>query len=126
MRRITVLFIENNDVVLKVVKKTLELEGWRVELYEDGAAALRELEGEGQYELIITESDLLGTSGLELIRRTRALPHRRDTPIIMFSSGPYRADALGAGADEFLKKPEGIYALGKAAAHLLATPRRRA
>lgn len=64
--------VEDNDVMLKVVRKILELEGWRVEVYEDGGATLRELEGGGQYDLIITENDLPGASGLELIRRTHA------------------------------------------------------
>lgn len=122
MRPVTILLVEVSDVVHRVVKKTLELEGWRVEVYEDGVAALRELEGEAQYDLIITENDLPGASGLDLIRRSRTLAHRRDTPIIMFSSGPHRAEALRAGADEFLRKPEGIHAMGKTVALLLTTP----
>jgi len=64
--------VEDNDVVLRVVKKTLELEGWRVEVCEDGDAALRGLEGDGQYDLIIADDDLPGASGLELIRRAHA------------------------------------------------------
>ena len=126
MRPVTILFVEDNDVALKVVKATLELEGWRVEVHEDGVAALRGLEGEERYDLIITDDDLPGASGLELIRRARALPHRRRTPIIMFSSGPHRAEALRAGADEFLMKPEGIYAVGETVALLLAESERRA
>ena len=126
VRPITILLVENNDVVSRIVKKTLELEGWRVEVREDGGSALRELEGEGQYDLIITENELPGANGLELIRRTRLLPRHRQTPIIMFSSGPHRAVALSTGADMFLNKPEGIYAVGKAVAHLLATPREHA
>ena len=120
----TILFIEDNDVVLRVVKKTLELEGWRVEVYEDGTAAMHALEGEGQYDLIIADDALPGASGIELIRHARTLPHRRRTPIIMFSSGANRAEALDAGADEFLKKPEGIYEVGKTVAHLLDGPGR--
>ena len=126
MRPVTILFVEDNDVVLRVVKETLELEGWRVEVYEDGTAALRALEGEGQYDLIIADDDLPGARGLELIRRARTLPHRRRTPIIMFSSGPHRAEALRAGADEFLTKPEGIYAVGETVALLLAKSERHA
>lgn len=126
MRSVTILFVEDNEVVLKVVKATLELEGWRVEVYEDGVAALRELVGEEQYDLIITDDDLPGASGLELIRRARALPHRRRTPIIMFSSGPHRAEALRAGADEFLKKPEGIYEVSKTVTRLLDASERHA
>ena len=72
MRPITILFVEDNDVVLRVVKKTLELEGWRVEVYEDGDAAMRGLEGEGQYDLIIADDDLPGASGLEVIRRAQS------------------------------------------------------
>jgi CheY-like chemotaxis protein len=124
VRPVTVLLFEDNDVALSVVKRTLELEGWRVECGRDGDAAMRELEGEGQYDLIITENELPRASGLELIQRTRTLPHRRDTPIIMFSSGPYRADALRAGANEFLKKPEGIYEVREAVALLLGGPGR--
>jgi CheY-like chemotaxis protein len=71
-RPFTILFIEDNDVVLRVVKKTLELEGWRVEICEDGGAALRGLEGEGRYDLIIADDDLPGASGLGLIRRAHA------------------------------------------------------
>jgi two-component system chemotaxis response regulator CheY len=119
VRPVTILFVEDNDVVLRVVKKTLELEGWRVEVYEDGGAALRGLEGEEEYDLIIADDDLPGASGLELIRRARTLPHRRETPIIMFSSYPNRDESLGAGADEFLRKPEGIYAVRETVALLL-------
>jgi two-component system chemotaxis response regulator CheY len=115
----TILLVEDSDVVLRVVKKTLELEGWRVEVYEDGDQALRGLEGEERYDLIIADDDLPGVSGLELIRRARTLTHRRETPIIMFSSGPHRGEALGAGADEFLQKLEGIYAVRETVALLL-------
>ena len=126
MLPVTILFVEDNEVVLKVVKATLELEGWRVEVYEDGVAALRALDGEGQYDLIIADDDLPGARGLELIRRARTLPHRRHTPIIMFSSCPTREEALGAGADEFLQKPEGIYEVRETVALLLGGQGRRA
>lgn len=106
-------------MVLRVVKKTLELEGWRVEVCAYGDAALRGIEGDERYDLVITGDDVPGACGLELILRARSLPHRRHTPIIAFSSGPQRAEALGAGADEFLKKPEGIYAVRETVALLL-------
>lgn len=103
-----------------------KLEGWRVEVYQDGDAALRGLEGEGQYDLIIADDDLPGARGIELIRRARTLPHRRETPIIMFSSYANRDEALGAGADEFLQKPEGIYAVRETVALLLGEQWRHA
>lgn len=119
VRPVTIFFAEDDDIVVRVVKKTLEVEGWRVEVCEDGDEALRRVEGEEQFDLIITENDLPGSGGLELIWRARALPHRRHTPIIMFSSCPRRSEALGAGADAFLLKPEGINAVGETVALLL-------
>lgn len=109
-------------MVLRVVKKTLELEGWRVEGRAYGGAALRGLEGEERYDLVIAGDGVPGACGLKLIRRARALPHRRHTPIIAFTSGPLRAEALDAGADEFLKKPEGVHAVRETVALLLGSP----
>ncbi len=122
MRPAAVLVVEDDDVALRVVKRTLELEGWCVECRRDGRAAMRQLEGGGQYDLVITENELPGASGIELTRRARTLPHRRRTPIIMFSSGPHGEEALGAGANEFLKKPEGVYAVRETVTLLLTTP----
>lgn len=119
MPHATILLVEDNDVVLTVVKKMLELEGCGVEVCGDGDAALRGLESHAQYDLIITENDLPGASGLELIRSARTLTHRRHTPIIMFSSGPHREESRRAGANEFLNKPEGIYTVGETVALLL-------
>ena len=107
----TALIVEDNELVLRMVKDTLELEGWRVDSCEEGSKALRLIRSGKHYDLIITDNDLPDVSGLDLIRHARRLDHRRDTPIIMFSASPYEAEARGAGADVFLKKPEGVYAL---------------
>ena len=58
-----------------------------------------------------------GISGLALIERARQLPHRRQTPIIVFSASPLEREALAAGADAFLRKPEDVV-------HLVATVER--
>ena len=55
MRPITILCVEDDQTVLHAVKGTLELEGWRVEAYKDGAAALAKIESSEHYDLILIE-----------------------------------------------------------------------
>lgn len=62
---------------------------------------------------------LPGIDGRELIQRTRQLPHRKRTPIVMFSAGEYELEALEAGADVYLRKPEDVYAIVATIAQLL-------
>lgn len=114
-----ILIIEDNRLVLRAVKETLELEGWRVCCCEDGRQALSLIESDVRYDLIITDNDLPGVSGLDIIRHARLLDRHRNTPIIMLSASPYEAEARRAGADAFLKKPEGINVLVGTAAQLL-------
>jgi two-component system chemotaxis response regulator CheY len=81
--------------------------------------ALHLIESGRHYDLIITDNDLPGATGLDLIRQVRERDHQRRTPIIMLSASPYEAEARSAGADVFLKKPKDIYVLVETAARLL-------
>lgn len=116
----TILIVEDNKMVLSVVRETLELEGWRVDAWEDGCAALRILESSKHYDLLLLDNDLPGVSGLRLIQHARQLLHRRQTPIIMLSAGLHQAEARLAGADAFLRKPEDISAIVERVTLLLA------
>ncbi|HYY93003.1 MAG TPA: response regulator, partial [Pyrinomonadaceae bacterium] len=110
-RVVTILFVEDNRVVADAIRDTLELEGWRVEACFDGASALRKVEGEDHFDLLLLDEDLPGVSGLELTNRARGLPHREATPIIIFSATNRETAAREAGADAFLRKPQDILAL---------------
>jgi DNA-binding response OmpR family regulator len=102
---LTILYVEDHNVVAQAVKETLELEGWRVALCSDGAVAVRWLASDAGYDLLMFDNHLPNVNGLELIRYARLLPHRRGTPIIMLSASECARDARLAGADEFLMKP---------------------
>jgi CheY-like chemotaxis protein/tetratricopeptide (TPR) repeat protein len=110
-RVVTILFVEDNRVVADAIRDTLELEGWRVEPCFDGGSALKKVEGEEHYDLLLLDEDLPGVSGLELTNLARGLPHRRATPIIIFSATNRETAARDAGADAFLRKPQDILAL---------------
>ena len=116
---LTILYVEDNHVVADTVRDTLGCEGWRVELCADGSEALSLIEGGTHYDLLLLDNELPGVSGLELARRARQLPHRRATPIIIISGGDAEAQARGAGADAFLRKPQDVGLLVETIARLL-------
>lgn len=108
MQHTRILYAEDYDLVLFTVKQLLELESWQVDICRDGSAALKKLESDEHYDLIILDAQLPGESGLSLVQRARRMAHRRRIPIIMFTGSLQHDDALAAGADAFLKKPTGL------------------
>ena len=119
-RLVRILHVEDDTLVADVVKEALRDEGWRVSTYTDGAAALKEIEGETHYDLMIIDNRLPGVSGLELLTRARLLPHRQQVPIVMLSATDEWREARRAGASAFLRKPEDMHALAETIARLLA------
>lgn len=121
MQPTMILLVEDNLMVRNVVRDTLSLEGWQVDACENGITALRKIESGQCYDLIITDNDLPGMNGIELIRRARDLPQFRLTPIIMLSASHYQSEAIRAGANVFLSKPEDMKALVETISRLLST-----
>lgn len=119
-RRYSILYAEQAPLVADAVRETLEAEGWRVEVCASGDEALRRLQGDGRFDLLILDFRLPGLDGLELARRARALPRGVRTPIIMFTDSEVERDARRAGVDAYLRKPRGVYSLASTAAGLLA------
>lgn len=110
---ISILHVKDNKLVADLVRKTREREGWSVETCEDGNSALEKISGPAEYDLILLDNNSPGIRGLELLRRARMIAHRREIPIVMFSFAQINEAAMLAGANEFLRKPQDIGALGE-------------
>lgn len=119
-RVVSVLHVEDDALVADAVNMTLSGEGWSVETCANGVAALERLKSGARYDVLIFDNRLPDTSGLELIRRTRVLAHRQQTPIIMLSGDEVEIQARRAGANAFLRKPEDVSVIAEAIARLLA------
>ncbi|HLM57744.1 MAG TPA: response regulator [Pyrinomonadaceae bacterium] len=119
-RPVSILLVEDNEMVAEPVRDCLEYEGWRVETCADGGEALRLIEGPEHFDLLLLDNELPGVTGLELIRRARSLAHRRRTPIAMFSGCDVAVEARSAGADAFLRKPDDMPVLVNVIGGLLA------
>ena len=123
--QISILHVEADQQVAKLVDEMLVTEECRVELCTDGYGALEKLTGNGQYDVLVVDNEIPGLSGLELVQRTRNITRRRRTPIVMLSESDCETEAWGAGANEFLKKPEQIGQLPSTIDRLLKERRER-
>jgi DNA-binding response OmpR family regulator len=104
----SILIVDGDHYVADVFADLFALEEWEVTTYYDGLLAEDTLGGRAHYDAVLLSNRLSGMSGVELIKRTRALAHRGDVPIVM-ATGTGELDvvaaALAAGADEVLHKP---------------------
>lgn len=119
LRPVTILHVEDNGLVADAVKETLELEGWQVVPCADGLQALAEVAGEGPLDLLLLDNNLPGLNGVEIVRRVRAMAHRRDTPVVIISATECEDEAMSAGADAFLRKPQDISVMVETISRLL-------
>lgn len=124
-RPVTILHAEDNRAVADAVRETLELEGWEVESCPNGATALKRIEGDTPYDVLLLDYDLPRVNGLELVRRARQTHHRKRTPIIMLSAADCEREAWRAGVTAFLRKPDDVPKLAETIARVLVTGLRR-
>ena len=123
-RPVTILHVEDNQMIADAVKEMLELEGWTVESIPNGNAALELILGETHYDVLIFDNEVPGIGGLELICETRRIPRRQQTPIIMLTASDVEREARRNGANIFLSKPEEITTITETIARLLARKRK--
>ena len=117
--QISILHVEDNQQIAKLVAEMFAGEEWVVELCADGYGALEKLTGNDHYDLLLVDNDIPGLSGLGLVHRARKITHRRRTPIVMLSGDDCEREAWRAGVDAFLRKPEDIKKVSSTIARLL-------
>jgi CheY-like chemotaxis protein/tetratricopeptide (TPR) repeat protein len=105
---ISILHIEDDETVKRLVADVLTAEGIHVDSCIDGTTGLDLLKSRTRYDLLILDNDLPGLSGLELVLRVRSMVHRRNIPIIMLSGDECEKEAWRAGVDDFLRKPDAV------------------
>lgn len=102
---VTILYVEDNDLLARSVRDALELAGWMVHHMTESYGASMLLKSEKHFDLLLLDQETRHLSGTELTRLTRQLPHRRETPIILCSIENCARAARRAGANKFLRKP---------------------
>jgi len=119
---VNVLVVDDEPAVRESLRRALELEGYTVELAEDGETALEKLAGAAEPDAVILDILMPGIDGLEVCRRIRASGNH--VPVLMLTARTEvdsRVAGLDAGADDYLSKP---FALAELLARLRALLRR--
>jgi two-component system, cell cycle response regulator DivK len=103
----TILYVEDNDDNVFMLRPRLERQGFRVLVATDGEGGLR-LVREERPDLILMDLSLPGLDGWEATRRLKGDGATRAIPVIALSAHAMAGDrerALAAGCDDYDAKP---------------------
>jgi CheY-like chemotaxis protein len=104
---VKVLLVEDTEDNRVMMRRLLELSGYRVSEAVNGMEAVRAAEDEPP-DIILMDLSLPLIDGLAATRRIRQLPDLSKVPIIAVSAhdtADFHAEALAAGCDAYITKP---------------------
>lgn len=115
-----VLIVDDDPKITQLLRRTLSLEGYKVQTADSGVAGLDAARSH-EPDLVILDVLMPGMDGLEVCRRLRA---SSSTPILMLTAKDDvsdRVEGLDSGADDYVVKP---FALEELLARVRALLRR--
>ena len=102
-----VLLADDSGTMRTIIRRTLESFGVTNTVETgDGLEALELYKSTGGFDLILTDWNIRGKSGLELVREIRALD--KQVPIVMVTTESEKSrvlEAIAAGVTDYLVKP---------------------
>ncbi len=101
---ITILVVDDEERIRRLLRMYLEKEGFTIEEAEDGETALKKAL-EHNYDLILLDVMLPGIDGVEVCERVR---QEKATPIIMLTAKgeeSNRVQGFEVGVDDYVVKP---------------------
>ncbi len=106
-RNATVLLVDDEDTLRRVMKDLLEREGYKVAEARDGVEALDEVDRRAP-DVIVLDLNLPGMDGYTVLAKLRSRPSTRHVPIIVLTAKGDEDNEVRVfelGADDFLTKP---------------------
>ena len=104
----TVFLVDDSATILLSISNILAKAGYAVEKASSAEEALRKFQGGVKIDLLITDLNMPGMNGIELIREVRKLPAYKFVPILFLtteSQQSKKAEAKAAGASGWIVKP---------------------
>lgn len=109
----TIIIIEDDESIREMLGYYFRSVGYEVGAFPSGEDYFERADQHAP-TLFILDIMLPGMDGLEILRRLRADPDRRDVPVIMLTARTSEMDkvkGLESGADDYMVKPFGIMEL---------------
>ncbi|MFN2492924.1 MAG: response regulator [Pyrinomonadaceae bacterium] len=124
-KNVSVLLVEDTEDNRQMMKRLLEMSGYRVLEATNGKEAV-ELASSELPQVILMDLSLPLIDGLAATRRIRSLPGLNKIPIIAVSAhdtADFHSEALAAGCDAYITKPIDYPELEDIVQRLLSTNR---
>jgi len=99
--------VDDDITFLKLMTRLLEASGNDVVMYHAGTTAVIDIPEE-QPDCVITDLEMVGMNGIQLVRELRTEPALAETRIVMITGSADEEDeqaARAAGIDGFIRKP---------------------
>ncbi len=104
---VSLLVVDDNSLNRDMLSRRLGSRGFRVEVAEDGHAAL-ELVEKQEFDLVLLDVMMPGLSGIDVLKRVRERFSESDLPVVMATARDATEDvveALHLGANDYVTKP---------------------
>jgi two-component system cell cycle response regulator DivK len=111
----TILYIEDNQDNRNLIRRVLEVEGYRFIEAKDATQALERL-GAAPADLILMDISMPDMDGYTLTSKIKSMPMYANIPIIAVTANVMRGDrerSLEAGCDGYIQKPIDIDTLSQ-------------
>jgi DNA-binding response OmpR family regulator len=118
----SVLVVDDDPAILRVLRLNLELEGYDVDTACNGAEALEYLE-RGRHDIVVLDVMMPKVDGFEVLRRIRENPGIADIPVILLTARSTEQDVWDGwqqGVDYYMTKPFDVEELLRSIDRLLA------
>ena len=115
--RYSILCIDDDTELLKILAKKLSLDGYAVRTAFDRQSIVAELQKQPPPHLILLDVGMPDISGFDLLQKLRQHPRLRSVPVIMLTGHVTPQSVLHGmanGADGYVSKPFQFEALGTA------------
>jgi CheY-like chemotaxis protein len=102
-----VMVVDDDELILQLVRRTLDADSYEVIGVNDSVAALRQL-SRLRPDVVLMDIRMPGTDGVALTRQLKASPQFKNIPVIIMTGDARRemlTAAMDAGAVEFVVKP---------------------
>jgi CheY-like chemotaxis protein len=106
-RRRTVLLVDDDPLILEVLRTILDLEEFEVTTASDGREAIDAVERR-RPDVVVCDVMMPGVGGLEVCRTLKAAHETADVPVILLTARDRPEDRQAgedAGCDAYLTKP---------------------
>ena len=103
----TVLVVDDDPVILKLLQVNFELEGFRVLTAGDGREGVDTARAEHP-DVVISDIMMPNVNGLELLSQLKSSPETENIPVVVLWAKAQEVDVqdgLDHGADDYVTKP---------------------